>query len=149
LWTDGILHIVFNLEGGRYVPSNSKLDTLLQQAIRLAPEERAQLLYDSEFLEKAHMDAASGGSSTAPSPRDENYHHFVGFVQKDGQVWELNGGMNGPLLRGTLSQGEDLLSEQGLNLTAQDFLGVAEQSGLGEMSIVAVTGADAVAPGSS
>ncbi|KAF3387398.1 Ubiquitin carboxyl-terminal hydrolase [Penicillium rolfsii] len=144
-----LLHVVFNLEGGRYVTTGSKLDTLLQQAMQLGPTERARLLYDSEFLEKAHMDAASRGSSTAPSPRDENHHHFVAFVQKDGQVWELNGGMNGPLLRGTLGQGEDLLSEQGLKITVQDFMRVAEKNGFGEMSIVAVTGADAVAPGSS
>jgi ubiquitin carboxyl-terminal hydrolase L3 len=145
-----LLHVVFNLENGRYVTPSSELDTLLKQAIQLAPTERAKLLYDSEFLEKAHMDAASRGSSTAPSPRDENHQHFLAFVQKkDGQVWELNGGMNGPLLRGTLSLGEDLLSEKGLKITAQEFLGVAEQNGFGEMSIVAVTGADAVAPGSS
>ncbi|OKP01978.1 Ubiquitin carboxyl-terminal hydrolase isozyme L3 [Penicillium subrubescens] len=145
-----LLHVVFNLEGGRYVTPGSGLDIFLKQAIQLEPTERAQLLYDSEFLEKAHMDAASRGSSTAPSPRDENHHHFLAFVRKkDGQVWELNGGMNGPLLRGTLSQGEDLLSEEGLKITAQEFLGVAEKNGFGEMSIVAVTGADAVAPGSS
>ncbi|KAJ5370112.1 ubiquitin carboxyl-terminal hydrolase isozyme L3 [Penicillium cataractarum] len=144
-----LLHILFNLEGRRYVTPGSELDNLIQQAIQLGPTERAQLLYDSKFLEEAHMDAASRGSSTAPSPRDENNHHFVAFVQEDGQVWELNGGMNGPLLRGTLCQGEDLLSEKGLSLTVKDFLTAAEQGGHGEMSIVAVTGADAVAPRSS
>ncbi|CEJ61710.1 hypothetical protein PMG11_10233 [Penicillium brasilianum] len=144
-----LLHIVFNLEGRRYVTPGSELDTLLQQAIQLGPTERAQLLYDSKFLEEAHMDAASGGSSTAPSPRDENHHHFVAFVQEEGQVWELNGGMNGPLLRGTLDQGEDLLSEKGLSLTVKDFLDAAEQDGHEQMSIVAVTGANAVAPRST
>ena len=141
-----LLHVVFNLEGGRYVTPGSELDTLLQQAIQLGPTERAQLLYDSKFLEEAHMDAASRGSSAAPSPRDENHHHFLAFVQKDGQVWELNGGMNGPLLRGTLQDEEDLLSANGLKLTVQDFLTAAEQGAFEEMSIVAVTGPDAVAP---
>jgi ubiquitin carboxyl-terminal hydrolase L3 len=103
------------------------------------------LLYDSKFLEEMHMDAASRGSSAAPSPHDENHHHFLAFVQKDGQVWELNGGMNGPLLRGTLKDEEDLLSENGLKLTVQDFLTAAEQSGFEEMSIVAVTGPGAAA----
>lgn len=140
-----LLHVVFNLEGGRYVSPGSELDTLLQQAVQLGPTERAQLLYDSKFLEEMHMDAASRGSSAAPSPHDENHHHFLAFVQKDGQVWELNGGMNGPLLRGTLKDEEDLLSENGLKLTVQDFLTAAEQSGFEEMSIVAVTGPGAVA----
>lgn len=142
-----LLHILFNLEGGRYVLPGTVLAGLRQQAIPLGPAERAQLLYDSIFLEEAHMDAASRGSSRAPSPRDNNQHHFLAFVQKDGEVWELNGGMNGPLLRGVLGEGEDLLSERGLELTARDFLVAAEQTGCNEMSIVAVTGTETVAQG--
>lgn len=142
-----LLHVVFNLEGGRYVRPGTAIDALRQQAILLGPTERAQLLYDSSFLEEAHMDAASRGSSNVPSPRDDNRHHFLAFVQKDGKVWELNGGMNGPLFRGVLGEGEDLLSERGLELTVQDFLVAAEQTGCDEMSIVAITGADAVAQG--
>ncbi|KAJ5667561.1 Ubiquitin carboxyl-terminal hydrolase [Penicillium longicatenatum] len=137
-----LLHCVFNLDGGRYVRRDSKLGDILKCAIELEPAERAQLLYDSNFLEEAHMEAASQGSSAAPSPHDENHHHFVGFVQKDSQVWELNGGMKGPLLRGTLD-GEDLLSERGLELTVQDFLEAAAKGGYGEMSIVAIAGMDA------
>lgn len=137
-----LLHILFNLDGGRYVGPGTSLAALRQQAIHLGPAGRAQLLYDSSFLEDAHMDAAARGSSRAPSPRDDNHHHFLAFVQKDGEVWELNGGMNGPLLRGVLNEGDDLLSERGLELTVRDFLIAAEQTGCNEMSIVAVTGAD-------
>lgn len=133
-----LLHVVFNLESGRFVRPGTSLDTLRQQAIHLEPARRAQLLYDSEFLERAHMDAASRGSSNVPSPRDDNKHHFLAFVQKDGEVWELNGGMNGPLLRGNLQDGEDLFSEKGLELTVRDFLIAAEETGCNEMSIVAV-----------
>lgn len=140
-----LLHVVFNLEGGRYVRPDTATDALRQQAILLGPAERAQLLYDSSFLEEAHMDAASRGSSNVPSPRDDNRHHFLAFVHKDGKVWELNGGMNGPLLRGELDEWEDLLSERGMELTVRDFLKAAEQTGCNEMSIVAVTGADTVA----
>jgi ubiquitin carboxyl-terminal hydrolase L3 len=78
----------------------------------------------------------------APSPAEDNHHHFVGFVQKDGQVWELNGGMKGPFLRGHLEEG-DLLSDKGLVLTVQDYLDAAAKGGHGEMSIVAVAGYDA------
>ncbi|KAL2845206.1 putative ubiquitin carboxyl-terminal hydrolase isozyme L3 [Aspergillus pseudoustus] len=142
-----LLHVIFNLEGGRYVQPGTAIDALRQQAILLGVTERAQLLYDAGFLEEAHMDAASRGASVVPSPRDDNQHHFLAFVQKDGKVWELNGGMNGPLCRGVLNEGEDLLSERGLEITAQDFLTAAEQTGCDEMSIVAITGADTVAQG--
>lgn len=135
-----LLHIVFNLEGGRYLTRGSALDVLRTQATRLGPAERAQLLYESKFLEEAHMAAASMGSSAAPSPQNDNHHHFIAFVQKEGNVWELNGGMNGPLMHGTLRDGEDLLSERGLAMTVQDFLEAAAKGGHGEMSIMAVAG---------
>ncbi|KAJ5112075.1 hypothetical protein N7532_000120 [Penicillium argentinense] len=137
-----LLHCLLNYEGGKYIAAESELDRLRKQAITLGPDERADLLYKSEFLENAHMEAASRGSSSAPSPADDNYHHFIGFVQKDGQVWELNGGLNGPLLRGSLKEG-DLLSKKGLALTVQDFLDAAAKGGHGEMSIVAVAEEDA------
>ena len=135
-----LLHVVFNLRGGRYVQPGTPLDGLRRQAIGLAPAERARLLYESKFLEEAHMDAASRGSSRAPSPREDNQHHFMAFVQKDGQVWELNGGLAGPYMRGAINVGEDLLSEKGLDLTVKDFVTAAQQTGHYEMSIVAVMG---------
>ncbi|KAJ5684839.1 uncharacterized protein N7477_001184 [Penicillium maclennaniae] len=134
-----LLHSVFNLDDNYVVPG-SELDVLRKSAVELAPAERAELLYTSTFLEEAHMKAAVSGSSRAPSPHDENHHHFIAFVQKGDQVWELNGGMNGPLLRGNLE--EDLLSERGLALTVQDFLDAAAAGGFGEMSLVAVAGKD-------
>ncbi|CAI7635773.1 unnamed protein product [Penicillium pancosmium] len=137
-----LLHCLFNYEGGLYVAPDSELDKLRKRAIELGPADRADLLYNSKFLEDAHMEAASRGSSNPPSPADANHHHFVGFVQKDGQVWELNGGLNGPLLRGALEEG-DLLSEKGLAFTVQDYLDAAAKGGHGEMSIVAVAGYDA------
>lgn len=135
-----LLHSVLNLDEN-YLTPGSELDVLRQRAIELAPAGRADLLYTSAFLEKAHMEAAAAGSTTAPLPQDENHHHFVAFVMKDHKVWELNGGMNGPLLRGTLEE-EDLLSERGLAMTVQDYLDAAAKGGYGEMSIVAVAGKD-------
>ena len=135
-----LLHCVFNLDENYLVPG-SELDDLRKRAVELAPAERAELLYTSTFLEEAHMEAAASGSSRAPSPHDENHHHFIAFVQRGDKVWELNGGMNGPLLRGTLE--EDLLSARGLAMTVQGFLDAAATGGFGEMSIVAMAGKEA------
>lgn len=142
-----LLHVVFNLKDARYVRPGTALDVLRQQAISLGPTERAQLLYDSSFLEEAHMNAAARGSSNAPSPREDNQYRFLAFVQTDEKVWELDGELNGPLFRGVLGEGEDLLSERGLELTVRDFLVSADQIGCNEMSIVAVTGSEASAQG--
>lgn len=68
-------------------------------------------------------------------------------MQTDGKLWELDGGLNGPLFRGVLGEDEDILSEQGLALTVRDFLVSADQIECNEMSIVAVTGSEASAQG--
>lgn len=136
-----LLHCVFNLDGGRHVTPGSQLLALEKQATELRPDDRARLLYESKFLEEAHMDAAATGSSTVPSAQEENHFHFVAFVRtQDQKVWELNGGMNGPSLRGTLEPEEDLLSTTGLGMSVKDFLDAAdtqENRGIG-VSMVAV-----------
>ncbi|OGE48988.1 hypothetical protein PENARI_c024G01601 [Penicillium arizonense] len=132
-----VLHVVLNLDSGKHV-TGSELHALVKKAVELEPTERAELLYQSKFLEEAHMDAASQGCSIVPSPRDDCGFHFVAFVQKDRKVWELNGGMNGPLLRGELEG--DLLSEKGLEMTVNGFLQAAENVDHRGISIVAVSG---------
>ncbi|KAJ5822244.1 uncharacterized protein N7525_011528 [Penicillium rubens] len=119
-----LLHVVTNLENGKYVLAGSELEKIVKRAVGLGPVERARLLYDSRFLEEAHMDAASEGSSIVPLPQEECGFHFIAFVKKDGKVWELNGGMNGPLLRGELEG--DLLGEEGLDMTVREFLSAAD-----------------------
>ncbi|OQE13493.1 hypothetical protein PENFLA_c047G07359 [Penicillium flavigenum] len=90
-----LLHVVTNLENGKYVLAGSELEKIVKRAVGLGPVERARLLYDSRFLEEAHMDAASEGSSIVPLPQEECGFHFIAFVKKDGKVWELNGGKQG------------------------------------------------------
>ncbi|CRG89098.1 ubiquitin carboxyl-terminal hydrolase L3 [Talaromyces islandicus] len=118
------LHSVMNGAGKSCIPPGSQLDKILQTSIQLRPEARADLLYNSDFLEIAHMDAADTGDSTAPSPEDPNYFHFVAFVKADdGHLWELNGGMPGPLDHGLLEPDEDALSQKALYRTVRQFIG--------------------------
>jgi ubiquitin carboxyl-terminal hydrolase L3 len=133
-----LLHVVLNLDNGKHVTTGSELGKLAKQAVQLAPKERAELLYNSKFLEESHMDAASEGSSIVPLPQEECRFHFIAFVKKEGEVWELNGGMNGPLRRGKLESNLDLLSDEGLDLTVRDFFRSAETEVNRGISIVAV-----------
>lgn len=123
-----LLHCVLNLDGGNYVTPGSKLDELRQTLIALPPKERAQVLYDSQFLEDAHMNAAVQGSSTVPTARENASGHFIAFVKDArGKVWELNGGLPGPLERGDLGPDDDLLSPEGVKLTVGEFVDVAKR----------------------
>ncbi|KAL2041899.1 hypothetical protein N7G274_005086 [Stereocaulon virgatum] len=120
----GCLHAVSNGGARAYIQPDGVLDKFLKEAVPLKQTERAQLLYDSEPIEAAHASAAQLGD-TKPPPRDEeNGFHFITFVKgDDGHLWELNGGMKGPVDRGVLSEGEDALSEKALALGVKTFLG--------------------------
>jgi len=41
---------------------------------------------------------------------------------EDGHLWELNGGMKGPVDRGVLGEDEDALSEKALDLGVRTFI---------------------------
>jgi len=82
----------------------------------------------------AHANAAAGGDTTAPSAEDEVDLHYVAFVKSEkNNLWELDGGRKGPLNRGKLKDGEDVLSETAIQLGPKKFLKREEEAGGGEM----------------
>ncbi|KAH7065389.1 hypothetical protein B0J12DRAFT_693731 [Macrophomina phaseolina] len=134
-----LIHAVCNGEAKRYIEPGSLLEELRSRAVPLRREERARLLYDSEALEKAHASAARLGDSQAPAlgDREEASGAFVCFVKgDDGHLWELAGFAKGPIDRGELAEGEDVLSERAVQLGLRSFL----EEGKGEVrfSLVAL-----------
>lgn len=134
------IHSVFNGRTKDYILPDSHLDKILKTAIPLKPQARADLLYNSAILETAHQSVALQGDSTAPMAADPNENHFIAFVVDKGRLWELNGGMKGPLDRGALDEGEDALSEKALNSGVRDFIKAAKDADIDDVrfSVVAV-----------
>lgn len=120
----GLLHAASNGSARESVNAESSLDTFIKNAIPLQPQQRAQLIEDSESLAHAHAEAAAGGETNAPSADDAVDLHFVCFVKslKDGHLWELDGRRKGPLDRGLLSNDEDVLSPTALDHGVRAFL---------------------------
>ncbi|KAI7536197.1 hypothetical protein KC331_g11610 [Hortaea werneckii] len=134
-----LLHSVANGSARSYVIEHSPLDKLLKSATPLKPKERAQLLYDSEELEKAHMAVAVQGDTVAPEAAEKIGYHFISFVKgKDGHLYELEGSWGGPIDRGTLAASEDVMSEKALNAGVRKYIDAAD--GNMEFSIVALAG---------
>ncbi|KIX04395.1 uncharacterized protein Z518_05263 [Rhinocladiella mackenziei CBS 650.93] len=130
----GLLHSVTNGGARDHIVPGSDLDELLQQAIPLGPEQRADLLYNSQALEAAHATAAAKGDSTAPDAETSVDLHFVAFVKdRNGDLWELDGRRKGPLKRGRLGPEDDVLSEKGQEMGVQAFLKREEEAGGGEL----------------
>ncbi|KAL2133080.1 hypothetical protein VTI74DRAFT_2948 [Chaetomium olivicolor] len=119
----GLLHAASNGEARGFVQEGSELERLIKEAVPLAPRERAGLLERDEALAKAHKGVAEKGDTTAPDASEDVDLHYVCFVKgKDGGLWEMDGRRKGPLRRGDLEQGEDVLSETALALGPLKFL---------------------------
>ncbi|WYZ44488.1 hypothetical protein EsH8_VII_000924 [Colletotrichum jinshuiense] len=132
-----LIHAVVNGEARKFIQQGSLMDRLLDEAEPLKWEPRAEVLYNSAELEEAHMKAARKGD-TAPPPAEEHPgYHFIAFVRgNDGHLWELEGGSDGPVDRGALEDGDDMLSDRALERGVKRFLGFAD--GNLEFSIVAL-----------
>jgi ubiquitin carboxyl-terminal hydrolase L3 len=111
----GLLHCMTNGTVARHIVPGSQLDKIVREGTPLKPEPRAQLLYDSDFLEIAHGEAATEGDSKIPSLDDEVPYGFTAFVKgNDGHLWELEGRRRGPVDRGALDADDDTLSSKAL-----------------------------------
>lgn len=85
------------------------------------------------------MTAASRGDSHAPSPHDENHHHFMCFVKGgDGDLWEIEGMRAGVRNSGPMRNGEDVLSERILARGPGKYVEEGEKKGESMFSCVAV-----------
>ncbi|KAK2018665.1 ubiquitin carboxyl-terminal hydrolase, family 1 [Colletotrichum eremochloae] len=132
-----LIHAVGNGEAREFVTEGSLLDGLLKEAEPLRWEARADVLYKSEELEEAHMRAARKGDTAPPPAEERPGYHFIAFVKgQDGHLWELEGGSDGPVDRGLLEEGEDMLNEGALKKGVRKFLNYAD--GNLEFSIVAL-----------
>ena len=132
-----LLHCIANGEAKDHVIKGSLIDKLLDEAKPLKAQARADLLYNHEGLEKAHMKAAKTGDTAAPGAEEPDGYGFICFTRgKDGHLWELEGSSDGPLDRGLLPERADMLSPQALEKGVKQFFKYAD--GNLEFSIVAL-----------
>ncbi|KAL8823532.1 MAG: hypothetical protein Q9170_008352 [Blastenia crenularia] len=120
---------------------SSDLANLITTALPLDPSSRAQLLEASPNIAQAHASAAAGGDTAAPSAEADIDLHFVAFVKSaENHLWELDGRRKGPLNRGTLDDGDDVLAEKALDLGVRRLLKREEEGQGGELrfSLVAL-----------
>lgn len=113
----GLLHCAINGATSKFILPGSTYEKLRNDAMPLAKDERAQMLYDNMAFEEAHKSVAGLGDTLAPpvgSGEDTGY--FMAYVKANGHLWELEGSREGPLTRGKLAEEEDVLSPRALEL---------------------------------
>ena len=94
-----LLHSVSNGPAKEFITKDSLLDNLLKDCLPAKPMARADVLYNSQELEDAHMASASMGDTSAPEAREPVGYHFIAFAKgKDGHLYELEGSWDGPIV---------------------------------------------------
>ncbi|XP_054290264.1 ubiquitin carboxyl-terminal hydrolase isozyme L3-like isoform X2 [Macrosteles quadrilineatus] len=83
----------------------------------LTPEQRGELLQNNEGVSSAHQSLALEGQSEAPDPSEPVNFHFIAFVCKDGQLYELDGRRSFPINHGASSP--DTLLEDGVRVVRE------------------------------
>ncbi len=117
-----------------HVAPSTPLSHLITDALPLDPISRSKLLEKSENLATAHASAAAEGDTIAPAADERVDLHYVAFVKSaKNNLWELDGSRKGPLNRGKLEDGEDVLGEKALELGPKRFLKREEEAGGGEL----------------
>jgi ubiquitin carboxyl-terminal hydrolase L3 len=132
----GLLHCALNGGAADKILPGSDLAEIRDKALPLPTAERAQMLYDNEAFEVAHMSVASLGQTVAPAGEAGHKvgQHFVAFVKaNDGHLWELEGSRVGPLDRGSLAAGEDVLSPRALDLGLRRVISLFQEDGEQEL----------------
>ncbi|KXT13318.1 hypothetical protein AC579_7245 [Pseudocercospora musae] len=142
----GLLHGVSNGAARGRIQEGTDLDILIRKAVDLKPKERAELLEETEALEKAHQAAAATGDTAPPAAEDNVDLHYVCFVKSNnGHLYEMDGRRKGPIDLGALGAEDDVLSQEALNKGVRSFLKREEQAGGGELRFSLIVLAESLA----
>lgn len=139
--TDKLFHqddAFSNSKTNNFAVPDSHLARLLASCAPLKPLDRAAVLENDEQLESVYMAAALQGDSEVPAnPEDAVDFHYVCFVksQKNGHLYELDGDRKGPIDRGPLDPGDDVLSEKALAVIREFIRHVARSVGFSLLAL--------------
>lgn len=99
--TIALLHAVANNKGKVTFVGNSALQTFLDETADMSSDGRAKHLEKNMTIFEAHNRVAAQGQCR---PEDDQVNfHSIAFVNVNGQLYEFDGKMNGPLNHGATS----------------------------------------------
>lgn len=105
----------------------------------MSPEERVNVLANSEALRAAHAAIADDGQTAAPDAHDPVVLHFVAFVRHDGKLVELDGRRSRPVVHDIDVPTQDDLLKAAAQFVQQYYV-AANPNELG-FNMIALSGA--------
>ncbi|KAI9305989.1 hypothetical protein BJ944DRAFT_160737 [Cunninghamella echinulata] len=97
-----LLHSIANNEENEII-GPGELQTFLEQAQSMSPDERAEWLKQSNELRLLHETAARSGQTTIPQLGDQINFHYACFVEVDDHLYELDGSRSLPINHGRVT----------------------------------------------
>ena len=99
--TIALIHAVGNNTDKINFEPNSSLKSFIDSTKTLSPDEIGKKLESNEQICSAHETVAQEGQTDAPDINEEVNHHFVAFIQQNGQLYELDGRFSTPINHGS------------------------------------------------
>lgn len=90
--TIATIHCLGNCAKEMGISAESKVGKFLAQTAGKSDAEIGAALAEASDLHVASEGAAAGGQTDAPEAEAQTDHHFICFVEKDGDCYELDGG---------------------------------------------------------
>lgn len=101
--TIALLHAVGNNLDKIELCEDSPLKKYFISVDSMSPLERGQELSKNSEIRQSHEFHALQGQTTTPNLDDKVDNHFVALVERNGRIYRLNGGKNGPVDHGPSS----------------------------------------------
>ncbi|XP_064607747.1 ubiquitin carboxyl-terminal hydrolase-like isoform X1 [Liolophura sinensis] len=98
--TIAMVHTLANNADQIQFEDGKPFQKFLEATLELSPAERATYLEGDKGMGSAHEDIAQEGQTQAPSRDEKVSTHFVALIDKDGELYELDGRKDGPVLHG-------------------------------------------------
>ncbi|KAF3687822.1 Ubiquitin carboxyl-terminal hydrolase isozyme L1 [Channa argus] len=96
--TIALLHAVANNKSKLTFDADSALKKFLDETADMSADDRAKHLENNKAVCEAHNEVAAQGQCRPEA--DKVNFHFIAFVNVNGQLYELDGKMNGPVNHG-------------------------------------------------
>jgi len=101
--TVALIHALANNTEVLNIDNEQAFGKYLQATKVMNPSERAEYLKTDSNITNAHHDSASSGQTETPNIHDEVDLHFIAFIAKDGDLYELDGAKEAPINHGPVS----------------------------------------------